>query len=104
MTAQSMTPERQFSTDASSPSQNDEIVREQIEKKAYELWEQRGRVHGHDVEDWLNAAQMVLDEAAAQKPQKAQAPSMPKSYQEQRSRIQSERKRSPAIVEKTATP
>ena len=101
MTAQSMTPEPQPSTGASKTILNDEMVREQIAKKAYELWEQGGRVHGHDVEDWMNAAQMVLDESATQK---SQEKSMPKAYQEQRSRIQSDRKRSAAIIETPATP
>jgi Protein of unknown function (DUF2934) len=104
MATRSMTPEHQPSTGASSPILNDAMVQEQIAKKAYELWEQRGRVHGHDVEDWLTAAQMVLDESATQKPQEPLKPTMPKSYQEQRSRIQSDRKRSEAIVETTATP
>jgi len=27
---------------------------------AYELFEQRGREHGHDVEDWLRAEQIIL--------------------------------------------
>jgi hypothetical protein len=101
MTAQTMTPESQPSTGASSPIPNDEMVREQIAKKAYELWEQGGRVHGHDVEDWMKAAQMVLDGSETRK---SQEPSKSKAYQEQRSRIQSDRKRSAAIAETTATP
>jgi hypothetical protein len=28
---------------------------EQIRQRAYELFEKRGREHGHDVEDWLKA-------------------------------------------------
>jgi len=28
---------------------------EQISKKAYEIWERNGRVHGRDREDWLRA-------------------------------------------------
>jgi len=27
----------------------------QIQLRAYELYEQRGQEHGHDVEDWLRA-------------------------------------------------
>lgn len=26
-----------------------------IQKRAYELWEQSGRTHGHDLEHWLQA-------------------------------------------------
>jgi len=100
MTAQTMTPEPQPSAGASSQILNDEMVREQIAKKAYELWEQGGRIHGHDVEDWMKAAQLVLDESATQKSRESP---IPKSYQAQRTRIQSDRKRPAAIVETTAT-
>jgi len=98
MNAQSMTPENQPSTSTSDLILNDETVRERISTKAYELWEQRGKVHGHDVEDWLEAAHMVLDECVTQEP------SVSKAYEVQRSRIQSDRKRSAAIVETTTTP
>ena len=30
-------------------------TREQIETRAYELYLKRGRVQGHDLEDWLQA-------------------------------------------------
>ena len=33
--------------------------RELIGKKAYELYEKRGREHGHDVDDWLEAEKFV---------------------------------------------
>jgi len=35
---------------------------ERIRKKAYELWEQRGRREGFALEDWLDAEAMVMDE------------------------------------------
>jgi mannose-1-phosphate guanylyltransferase len=92
MNSRSMTPENQPSTSTADLILNGEMVRERIAKKAYELWEQRGRLDGHDVEDWLEAAHMVLDECVTQEP------SMPKAYEAQRSRIQSERKRSAAII------
>ena len=28
---------------------------DQIARRAYELFEQRGRQHGHDIDDWLQA-------------------------------------------------
>jgi hypothetical protein len=31
----------------------------EIAQVAYELYVQRGRVHGHDLEDWLRAEQIV---------------------------------------------
>lgn len=30
-------------------------IEERIQKRAYELWEQSGRTHGHDLEHWLQA-------------------------------------------------
>lgn len=33
--------------------------REEIARVAYELFRQRGGVHGHDLEDWLKAEQIV---------------------------------------------
>jgi hypothetical protein len=35
---------------------------ERISKKAYELWESRGRREGHDLEDWLDAEAIVMEE------------------------------------------
>ena len=32
---------------------------EEIAKVAYELYERRGKVHGHDREDWLEAERIV---------------------------------------------
>jgi len=37
-----------------------ENPRERIAAKAYELWEQRGCRHGHDLEDWLDAEATVM--------------------------------------------
>jgi len=36
-------------------------LQEQIERRAYELFEQRGRIHGFDIDDWLQAENEVLD-------------------------------------------
>ncbi|HET6371500.1 MAG TPA: DUF2934 domain-containing protein [Nitrospiria bacterium] len=35
---------------------------DRIAIKAFELYERRGKAHGHDLEDWLRAEQMVLKE------------------------------------------
>lgn len=35
---------------------------ERIAKKAYELWEQRGRQDGNDLRDWFDAEAMVMEE------------------------------------------
>lgn len=37
-----------------SPLQ-DSGLNEQIQRRAYDLYEQRGRTDGHDVDDWLRA-------------------------------------------------
>lgn len=34
-------------------------LREQIEKKAYELFEQRGCSHGDDLKDWFEAEKLI---------------------------------------------
>jgi hypothetical protein len=34
-----------------------------IAQRAYELYEQRGHTHGHDLEDWLEAERQILNEA-----------------------------------------
>jgi hypothetical protein len=33
-----------------------------ISKKAYELWEARGRREGRELEDWLDAEAIVMEE------------------------------------------
>jgi len=49
---------RQHTTQSSvSP----EDLQEQIKRRAYELFEERGKVHGRDLEDWLQAEIEVLD-------------------------------------------
>jgi len=35
---------------------------EWISKKAYELWEARGRREGRELEDWLDAEAIVMEE------------------------------------------
>lgn len=39
-----------------------EGMREQISKKAFELWQDRGYRDGHDFEDWLDAEAIVMEE------------------------------------------
>jgi hypothetical protein len=34
-------------------------LQEQIRRRAYELYEERGRVNGHDLADWLQAESEV---------------------------------------------
>ena len=39
------------------------ISREELEKRAYELYLQRGAEHGHDEEDWLLAEVQLTEES-----------------------------------------
>jgi DUF2934 family protein len=41
---------------------SDEELYERVAQKAYELYQQRGEDHGHDLEDWLTAEQIVQEE------------------------------------------
>ncbi len=40
--------------------------RQQIEVRAYELFEQRGREEGHDLDDWLQAESEITMPARSQ--------------------------------------
>jgi hypothetical protein len=40
----------------------DAELQERIAKRAYELYEQRGRYHGQDIADWCQATQEILAE------------------------------------------
>lgn len=37
-------------------------LQQKIRERAYRLWEAEGRVHGHDIEHWLQAEQSVAAE------------------------------------------
>lgn len=39
--------------------QTPEKIQEQIRQRAYELYEERGRDNGHELEDWLQAESEV---------------------------------------------
>jgi hypothetical protein len=53
---------RNLSPEPESMQKYSDEVREQIAKKAYELYEQRGRQEERDVEDWLKAEELVRKE------------------------------------------
>jgi hypothetical protein len=42
--------------------QRDEQFYAKVAKKAYELYAGRGGEHGHDVDDWLEAERLVVEE------------------------------------------
>ena len=39
-----------------------DAIRQRVERKAYELFEQRGYSHGNDLNDWLEAERIVNQE------------------------------------------
>ena len=41
------------------PTQHEDL-QEQVRRRAYELYELRGRENGHDLEDWLQAESEVV--------------------------------------------
>ncbi len=42
------------------PRPNEQELRNLIAEKAYQLYEKRGHISGHDLEDWLEAERLVL--------------------------------------------
>jgi hypothetical protein len=44
------------------------IASEVIAHRAYEIFERRGRFHGADLDDWLQAEQQLRGETAAARP------------------------------------
>ena len=59
--------ERDLSPEPESMQKYSDEVRELIAKKAYELYEQRGRQGERDVEDWLEAEELVRKEMNARR-------------------------------------
>jgi exoribonuclease II len=53
---------RNLSPEPESMQKYSDKVRERIAKKAYELYEQRGRQAERDMEDWLKAEELVRKE------------------------------------------
>jgi hypothetical protein len=41
-----------------------EIPREEIAMLAHKLWNDRGRQHGHDADDWLRAEELLRGKAS----------------------------------------
>ena len=44
---------------SSNPSMTKDDVNKLIEKKAFELYEKRGKKSGHSVDDWLEAERII---------------------------------------------
>ena len=59
--------EGDLSPEPESMQKYSDEVRDRIAKKAYELYEQRGRQPEQDVEDWLKAEELVRKEMNARR-------------------------------------
>jgi hypothetical protein len=44
------------------PNEPSDGLWDRIARKAYELWDTRGRREGYDLQDWLDAEEIVMDE------------------------------------------
>jgi hypothetical protein len=65
--AANLAPQRQVkkpqnNTAPPAVTMNDQDLYERVARKAYELYQQRGEEHGHDLEDWLIAQRLVQEE------------------------------------------
>ena len=49
---------------SSNPTMTKEDINKLIEKKAYELYEKRGRKAGHSADDWLEAERLIKGKLA----------------------------------------
>jgi len=58
-----MSAQRTSRRSITQPGSTPELL-EQIRIRAYELFEQRGRAEGHEVEDWLQAEDEVVRKTA----------------------------------------
>ena len=47
---------------AANPIELPDGMRDRIAAKAYDLWHERGRREGMDLEDWLDAETIVMEE------------------------------------------
>ena len=59
---------RSREAEASQTSQTSPASREEITQVAYEFFERRGRIPGHDLEDWLEAERIVAERRRARGP------------------------------------
>jgi len=52
----------------SSVNTNGTVFHDQIACKAYELYQERGEIHGHDLDDWLTAESLLQGELRSAQP------------------------------------
>ena len=51
-------------TKTSNPTITKQDIQKLVEKKAYELYEKRGKKAGHSAEDWLEAERIIKSQLA----------------------------------------
>jgi len=61
-TGSSKSAKRAAARSAAGPIELPDGMWYRIAAKAYELWDARGRREGYDLQDWLDAEQIVMDE------------------------------------------
>ncbi|HET8761525.1 MAG TPA: DUF2934 domain-containing protein [Nitrospiria bacterium] len=44
------------------PSEGENKIRQRIAERAYQLFQERGQVNGHDIDDWLQAERQIQAE------------------------------------------
>lgn len=52
---------RSVSREPDQAGSDDREVRQQIAVRAYERYQERGCIDGHDLEDWLEAERTIID-------------------------------------------
>ena len=80
MNAQTKNDQPDVQTDMAAPSSPGDLPREEIARRAYALYHERGCCDGCDVDDWLQAEAEVL--AARAKPAGAPAAGQPPAITE----------------------
>ena len=66
--------EKSLTNTIGESTMDDEALHQRIAEKAYELYHKRGESHGQDLDDWLEAEQLVLGEIKSQIYSKAKKP------------------------------
>jgi hypothetical protein len=57
---------RRKQTATVAPTLNEEALHDRVAKKAYERYLDRGQLDGYDLDDWLEAEQLILAELGAE--------------------------------------
>lgn len=87
---------------------SDKNLYDEIAKVAYELYEQCGCIHGHDIEHWFEAERIVitrLQSETEEKPSKVKTPRKAATKREPKAAVKKEKpKKSAVAAKKTAKP